>query len=923
VAGGLPTGTVTFLFTDLEGSTRLWEEHPEAMKPAVARQEEILRGAVQNNGGHVVKLTGDGVHAAFATAEAAVAAAVDGQLALRDEEWTKTGPLLVRMGLHTGTAELRGGDYYGSAVNRAARLMSVGHGRQIVISNATEELVRDVLPEGVQLVDLGEHLLADLGRPERVFQVIHPLLEHNFPSLRSVSAYPGNLPHQRTVFIGRRDELNEVTAMIGESDVVTLTGVGGVGKTRLAIQAAAESVHRFPDGAWFVDLGPVVESSSVPAAIATVLQLPERRQGPIEDGIIAALRRKRALLVVDNCEHVVDAAAEIVDALVASCPGVTVLATSREALSVEGEEAFAVTPLPLHASGGTGEDAIDSDAVRLFTERARAVRRGFALDRDSAPVVTEICRRLDGIPLAIELAAARVQSMSPADVLARLDERLRVLTRGRRATLERHQTLRAALDWSYELLEPEEQLAFARMSVFAGGFTLDGAEAVVADERVDAAAVLDLLAALVAKSMLVVDEAGSAVRYRLLETLREYAGDRLDEADATEAERVRDRHLAHYRALAVAAAPHLEGPDDAEWLRLLIADDDNLRVALTRARDTANIEALLIMASALSRYWAQYGNRRDGLMWLETALAMAPDAPARIRAEVMAFAGSHASDLGRYEDARGLLEGSLACSAEAGEPPSPLALRFLGILELEADRPDMAVRRCEEALAASREGGGGLDEVESLWHLTLVCALGADQDRATILADECVETARRLGNRYGLASALQAAGHAWLRADAARALAAFDESERLLFGPEMSFHMQILFFRGIARLRLGDLSLGARDIDEALARFDQGGNRYYISMTLALVATLTSGHDPGTAARILAAADRTRDDLGLGGAPHDAEARRRARERLESMLGPEEFAIALDEGRALDLSDAVALAHAVLDELVAPDETVS
>jgi len=708
--------------------------------------------------------------------------------------------------------------------------------------------------------------------------------------------------------------------MLGEASVVTLTGVGGVGKTRLAIQAAAESVHRFPDGAWFVDLGPVVEGSSVPASIATVLQLPERRQGPIEDGIVAALRRKRALLVIDNCEHVVDSAAKIVDALVSSCPGVTVLATSREALGVEGEATFAVTPLPFEIADGAAPGTVESEATRLFAERARAVRRGFTLDGDNASVVTDICRRLDGIPLAIELAAARTQSMSPADVLVRLDERLRVLTRGRRGTLERHQTLRAALDWSYELLEPEEQLAFARMSVFAGGFTLEGAEAVVADERVDASAVLDLLAALVAKSMLVVDEAGSAVRYRLLETLREYAADRLVETDATDAERVRDRHLAHYCALAATAAPHLEGRDDAEWIRLLIADDDNLRVALTRARDMADSEALLTMASALSRYWAAFGNRRDGLMWLETVLAMTPDAPARIRAEVMAFAGSHASDLGRYDDARGLLEGSLKCSADAGEPPCPLALRFLGILELEAHRPDMAVRRCEEALAASRERGGKLDEVESLWHLTLVCALGADQDRATALVDDCVDAARQLGNRYGLASALQAAGHAWLRVDATRALAAFDESERLLFGPEMSFHMQILFFRGIARLRLGDLSLGARDIDEALARFDQGGNRYYVSMALALVATLASGHDPGMAARILAAADRIRDDLGLGGVPFDAEARRRARERLERTMGPEEFAIAFDEGRALDLSDAVALAHSALGVLVEPDE---
>ena len=913
----LPTGTVTFLFTDLEGSARLWEGHPEAMQAALARHDEILRGSVESNGGHVVKLTGDGVHAAFATADAGVAAAVAGQVAIGAEEWTKTGPLLVRMGLHTGTAELREGDYYGTALNRAARLSAIAHGGQVVVSNATEELVRDVLPEGVGLSDLGEHLLADLGRPEHVFQVTHPLLAPEFPPLRSVSAYPGNLPHQRTAFIGRRDELTEVTAAIGRSQVVTLTGVGGVGKTRLAIQAAAESVHRFPDGAWFVDLGPVVDASFVPAAVATALQLPERRQGTIDDGIIAALRRKHALLVVDNCEHVVEAVARIVDTVVSNCPGVSVLPTSREALGIEGEAAFAVAPLPLPSADDGDHDALlASDAVCLFAARARGVRRDFALTTDNAPVVAELCRRLDGIPLAIELAAARVQSMSPADVLGRLNERFRILTQGRRTVLERHQTLRAAIDWSYGLLEPAEQLVLARLSVFAGGFTLDAAEDVVSGESVEAFDVLDLLAALVAKSILVADESEGAVRYRLLETMREYARDRLEEAaDVDESERVQDRHLVHYCELAVTAAPHLEGADDEEWLRRLFVDDDNLRVALVRARDNEDANVLLTMSSALSRYWLQYGNRRDGLMWMETALAMALDAPAGIRAHVMAWGGSSLIDVGRYEDGRAMLEGSLRCSAEAGEPPFPYTLQFLGLLELEAHQPDLAVQRCEEALAASRERGREFDELESLWILGMVCALGADETRAVTLTDDAVEKARRLGNRYGLAMALQAAGYAQLRTDPARALACLEEAEPLARKASHSITSQLLFFEGVARLRLGELPLSARDIGGALAQFEQGGNHYYLSMTLGLAATLAAEHDPGAAVNLLAAADRTRDDLGLAGAPRDVEMQRRTRERLASTMAPDEFAAAWDQGQALDLDAAVDLAHRVLDEL--------
>jgi non-specific serine/threonine protein kinase len=483
--------------------------------------------------------------------------------------------------------------------------------------------------------------------------------------------------------------------------------------------------------------------------------------------------------------------------------------------------------------------------------------------------------------------------------------------------LERHQTLRAALDWSYELLEAEEQLVFARLAVFAGGFTLDAAEAVVSDDRVESSAVLDLLAALVAKSMVVVDESESAARYRLLETMREYAGDRLDESQPEEAEKVRDRHLAYYRELALESALLIEGAGDHEWLWLdrLVTDDDNLRVALARARDTRDADSLLAMTSALDRYWFQFANRRDGLMWMETALAMAPEAPSRIRAEVMAYAGSYASDLGRYDASRRLLEGSLACSSEAREPPVAVALRFLGLLELESHRPEMAVQRCEEALAASRERGESFDEIESLWHLTLVCALGADPYRALALADECVEAARRLGNPQGVASALQAAGHAWLRVDAAKALAAFEEAERLLYSPEMSFHMQLVFFRGIARLRLGESRAGAQDISAALSLFEQGGNRYYLSMALALVAPLAARTDPRAAARLLAAADRSRDDLGLGGAPADTEARERTAGRLEAALGPSDFATALEEGRALDIEEAVGLAQAVLDEL--------
>jgi class 3 adenylate cyclase len=347
-------GTVTFLFTDLVGSSRLWEEHPEVMKGALARHDVILRDAVEGHGGQVVKTTGDGLHAAFAVAPDALAAALDAQRRLTGEEWVLPEPLKVRMGLHTGVAEVRGGDYYGTAVNRAARVAAVAHGGQIVASAATADLVRDDLSPEVALLDLGEHRLRDLGRPERIAAVTHPDLPADFPALRSLDAYPGNLPVQRSSFVGRAEDLAGVRVALEGSPVITLTGVGGVGKTRLALQVAADVVARFPDGAWFVDLGPVLDAGYVAAALSASLLLPERRRGTLEESIVAGLREKRLLVVLDNCEHVIAAVADLVDTVVGSCPGVSVLATSREALGVEGEDTYEVRPLAMPARCGCG-----------------------------------------------------------------------------------------------------------------------------------------------------------------------------------------------------------------------------------------------------------------------------------------------------------------------------------------------------------------------------------------------------------------------------------------------------------------------------------------------------------------------------------------------------------------------------------------
>ena len=468
-----PTGTVTFLFTDIEGSTKLWEQHPDAMRSAHARHDTLLRSAVQQHHGHIVKTTGDGVHAAFATAPEALAAVLTAQRALRDEPWDPQAPISVRMGLHTGIAERRDGDYYGSALNRAARLMAAGHGGQTLLSAATQELVRDHLPDEAGLRDLGEHRLKDLGRSEQVFQLQHPSLPADFPPLRSLDnpALPNNLPQQVTSFIGRETQVAEVKARLNKTRLLTLTGAGGSGKTRLSLQVAADLLTGDGDGVWLVELAALTDPALVPQAVADVLGVKEQVGQPIQRTLVEWLKTKRLLLVLDNCEHLVGACASLAADLLRACPDVHLLASSREALNVAGEQTYRVPSLSLPdpKQAQTGEGLSQFEAVRLFIERAQAVQPSFAVTSGNAPAVAQVCWRLDGIPLALELAAARVRSLSVDEINTRLDQRFRLLTGGSRTALPRQQTLRALIDWSYDLLTEREKALLCRLAVFAGG----------------------------------------------------------------------------------------------------------------------------------------------------------------------------------------------------------------------------------------------------------------------------------------------------------------------------------------------------------------------------------------------------------------------------------------------------------------------
>jgi predicted ATPase/class 3 adenylate cyclase len=533
----LPAGTVTFLLTDIEGSTRLWESVPEAMEVALERHNSLVTGVIEDHGGAVVTSRGEGdsLFAVFPSAVAAVEAAGVCQLGLGTEQWPAGIALRVRMGLHTGEARMRGSDRVDHApINRCARVKAAGHGGQVLVTKTTRDLVGGRLGAGFGLKRLGEFRLRDLAEPELIYQLTHADLPAEFPPIRTEAERTRNLPLPVSSFIGRERELEQTAAALGQTRVVTLTGPGGVGKTRLALQAAGQVSLRFGDGAWLCELAPVRDPALVDDAVAAVFSLTARAGQSTRDVLVESLRNKELLLVLDNCEHVLAEAAALAGILQQSCERLVILATSREALGIDGERLVPVPPLGVPAAGVGLDTITQAEAVRLFTERAAAVKPGFAVTAENAAAVAAVARRLDGIALAIELAAARVPAMTPAELARRLERSFAVLAAGRRGAVAHHQTLQATLDWSFDLLAPPEQRLLARLAVFAGGCTLEAVEAVCGGEGIGPSAVFELLASLVGRSLVVAEEHGPQTRYRLLETIRQYSEQRLDQTGETE-----------------------------------------------------------------------------------------------------------------------------------------------------------------------------------------------------------------------------------------------------------------------------------------------------------------------------------------------------------------------------------------------------
>jgi predicted ATPase len=789
-----PSGTVTFLFTDIEGSTSLWETAPVAMRQALLRHDSIARSAIEDRGGFVFSTGGDGFGAAFSRAGEAVGAALDAEARLAGEGWPASTPVRVRMGLHTGEVEERGGDYFGVEVNRAARLMGVAHGGQVVCSSATAGLVGIALPEGVGLVDLGEHRLRDLSGRLRVFQVCGPGLMSRFPPLRSLEGFPGNLPLQLSSFVGREDELKRVAKALGDARVVTLSGVGGVGKTRLALQVAAEVLPDFPDGAWLVELAVVRDPERVADAVAAVLGVMARPGRSLEESLVAFLRNQCLLLMVDNCEHLLRPAAALVARIEAFCPAVRVLATSREGLGLRGEQLLVVPSLALPDDTSNVERLAGCEAVRLFVDRARTVRADFRLDESNAIPVAQICARLDGIPLAIELAAARIPTLHPAELSRRLDRRFRLLTGGDRLAVERHQTLRAAIDWSYDLCSPAEQRVLARLSVFAGGCTLEAVEAVCAGDPIAVEDVVDVLASLVGRSLVVAEHTGPDTRYLLLQTIRQYAEERL--AEAGETEMVRAGHADHYAAFLVRCASELSGPREQTWVLRLAAEYDNYQAAMTFALQNGDVERAMALlgdlppwihlfselrvldpepvlalpdasdhpgssracAYAATRAFVakDYGRALELVEWSETAeRRLGPGADAvdvdAERKTVLAIVAANTGDILRGAD---LFLQAAETARASGRLGLAAWLAGGGAQYLSWIDPESAAQAASEGLTWARQSGSPYAINLNLWALVMALA-DSNPDRAKQLSSEATSSGLE---KVWLISACTAAG---------------------------------------------------------------------------------------------------------------------------------------------------------------------
>ncbi|MGH2657486.1 MAG: adenylate/guanylate cyclase domain-containing protein [Actinomycetota bacterium] len=867
----LPIGTVTFLFTDIEGSTRLLRQLGDRYREVVDGHGGLLRKAIALGGGTEVHTEGDSFFAVFSTPAGALAAAVQAQRALSAHAWPEDHSVRVRMGLHTGEAVLGGDDYIGLDVHLAARIAAVGHGGQILVSEATRALVEHTLPDGTSLRDLGRHRLKDIEHPEHLYDLVIDGLPAEFPAVRTVDAQPTNLPPQRTSFVGREREAAEVRSLLAEKRLLTLTGPGGTGKTRLALKVAADQLDRFSDGVFFADRSPIVDPALVPSVIAQALLVREEAGRDILDTLADHLRDRHLLLVLDNSEQVIEAGAAIAR-LVDLAPRLTVLATSRAPFHVSAEHEYQVPPLAVPDPGHMAdlEGVTGSEAVALFTERASAIRPGFQITRQNALEVAEIAVQLDGLPLAIELAASRLRVLSPEALLERLGQRLSLLTGGARDLPERQRTLRGTIEWSHDLLQAEERRLFARLGTFTGGWSLEAAEA-ICGPGLDLE-ILNGLGTLVNHSMVRPGEPGDEEpRFTMLETIREFAVERL--ALSGEEDELRRRHAERFRDLAEEAERHLTREDRLAWLSRLEGEHDNLRAAMDWSERIGDADTGLRTAAAVWRFWLQRGHLSEGRARLERLLAMPGAAvPGAVRARALSAHGGITYWQNDYPPMRAAYEEAVDIAREVGDPKllasALLDLSSIPNLEQDADGAEAILR---EALATAEEAGDRALTAELWSNIAFLEVLRGNPAGAIELRRRAIEILRE-------------EGAVW-------------QAGQYLGGLAMITRMA------------GDIETARGHLREAIEIHAQDRDQLSISMSLtsfALIANDQGHHE--RAARLVGAAARMRDELGGGVPPEFVSRWGDPDEDARRALGEDAYRRTRAEGYAMDSEEAVAYA---------------
>lgn len=864
-------GFPTFFASDIEGSTRLWESQPLVMSEALVRHDAILRAAIESSGGAVFKTVGDGFFANFDRPQQALAAVIVAQRRLQEQRWPTERPIKVRMALHAGPVERRDADFFGPTLNRLARLLSIGHGGQVLLSEMTVAMLAGRIPEECDLRDMGRHRLKDLERPEAVWMLVHPDLPAEFPSLRSIDSLPNNLPRQMTSFIGREEEQRELAVTLRRSPLVTLAGAGGTGKTRLALQVAADEMEAFRDGVWLVELAALTEPALVPQAVAAAIGVRESAHLTVERAVVESVKDKSMLLILDNCEHLVDACADLVDSLLRSSARLKIIITSREPLNLPGESLVRLRSLSVgRGEVKTADEALKFDAVRLLVDRVQAANSRFVLTDRLAAAAVNVCRRLDGIPLAIELAASRTKALTLDQISDRLEDRFRLLTGGSRNALPRHQTLRATIDWSYDLLDPQDQSLLRRVAVFIGGWTLESAEQVCQGEDLEDWEILDGLMRLVEKSLVVHEAEEENARYRLLESVREYG---LEKLDADEESELRERHARYYGAQVVEAESGLLGPDQAIWLERLEQDHDNIRATLAYCRTRPDLCSLALrLIGAIGRFWTVRGYLSEGRDWIESVLACNPDGDTVEAANAWRTAGQLA-----------YWQGDSAAGRRFGE----------------------------ESLRISRALGDREGEARSLFRVGFACLSESDLPAARRYFEEALQLGRDIDDRAGIPHLLNAVGEvAYAEGNLSEAGERFEDA--------LARFRQFEDARSIASVlkNLANVAREERDFPTAHRYLTEGmeirrgiGNATGIAATLDAFGILAGAQSQFSRAVLLLGAAHALHELN-GSRPEPAEASQieAIRAAADESLGHTEFDRLWSEGLSSDQETVVAFA---------------